>query len=183
MSMSACVCLLARISPQSRTTRVVFTKFLCMLPMSVAWSSGTLMIGRIACLPESGNGSAQRGWSVIYDCNLPCSLMCRVGSHIQEMSYTLKTTHRSVTALYTYSGLPYQVFHEHASEITTRYWHLRAGIMEAIASGVCWLIRKGWGHWMFSVDQLLKKVCMFVIFKFCCIYLAQNLLSWREDRS
>ena len=37
--------------------------------------------------------------------------MCRVGSHIDEMSYTSKTLHRSVAALYSYSGLPYQVFY------------------------------------------------------------------------
>jgi len=41
-----------------------------MLPMSVAWSSGMLTIGRIAYRREwqRGDGSAQRGRSVIYDC-------------------------------------------------------------------------------------------------------------------
>ena len=42
--------------------------FLWMLPMSVARCiSGTLTIGRIACRRERGDGSAQRGRSVIYD--------------------------------------------------------------------------------------------------------------------
>jgi len=39
------------------------------LPMSVARSSsGMLTIGRIAYRREGGDGSAQRGRSVIYDC-------------------------------------------------------------------------------------------------------------------
>jgi len=53
----------------SGTTRAIFTKFLCMLPMSVArCSSGMLTIGRTAYRREGGDGSAQRGRSVIYDC-------------------------------------------------------------------------------------------------------------------
>jgi len=40
-----------------------------MLPISVARSfSGTLAIGRIAYRREGGDGSAQRGRSLIYDC-------------------------------------------------------------------------------------------------------------------
>ena len=50
----------------SGTTRAIFTKFLCMLPMSVARSSsGMLTIDRIADGREGGNGSAQRGRSVV----------------------------------------------------------------------------------------------------------------------
>jgi len=47
-------------------------QFLCMLPMSVARSSsGMLTIGRIAYQRERGDGSAERGRSVIYDCLVP----------------------------------------------------------------------------------------------------------------
>jgi len=53
----------------SGTTRAIFTNFLCMLPLSMARSySGMLTIGRITCRREGGDGSAQRGRSVIYDC-------------------------------------------------------------------------------------------------------------------
>jgi len=53
----------------SWTTCMIFTKFLCMLSMSVAQSSsGMLTIGRITYLREGGDGSAQRGRSVIYNC-------------------------------------------------------------------------------------------------------------------
>jgi len=53
----------------SGTTRAIFAKFLCMLPMSVARSSsGMLTIGRIAYRREGGDGNAQRRQSVIYDC-------------------------------------------------------------------------------------------------------------------
>ena len=46
--------------------------------------------------------------------NVVCdSVMSRVGSCMEEMSYLSKTSHRSITALYSYSGLPYQVF-DHA---------------------------------------------------------------------
>ena len=57
---------------------MIFTKFLCMLPVSMAQSSGMLMIGCIAYRREGGDGSAQRGRSVIYDC-LVCIAMnvCR----------------------------------------------------------------------------------------------------------
>jgi len=42
--------------------------FLCVLPMSMARSSsGMLTIGRIAYRRERGDGTAQRGRSVIYD--------------------------------------------------------------------------------------------------------------------
>ena len=52
----------------SEITRAIFTNILCMLPMSVARSSsGMLTIGRIANRREGGDGSAQRGQSVIYD--------------------------------------------------------------------------------------------------------------------
>jgi len=51
------VCLSVR-EAISGTTRAIFTKFLCMLPMSVARSSsGTLTIGRIAYRrEEAGRG-------------------------------------------------------------------------------------------------------------------------------
>jgi len=46
--------------------------------------------------------------------NYVCSIahvivLCRSGSHFEEMSYLSKTSLRSVTSLYSYSGLPYQV--------------------------------------------------------------------------
>jgi len=70
--MSASVCVFVCLSVRqdiSGTPRAIFTKFLCMLAMSVARSSsGTLTIGRIAYRREGGDGSAQRGRSVIYDC-------------------------------------------------------------------------------------------------------------------
>ena len=45
----------------SGTTRAIFTKFLCMLPMFVARSSsGMVAIGRIAYRREGGDGSAHR---------------------------------------------------------------------------------------------------------------------------
>jgi len=62
-----CVCLSARISPGPHSRSL--PKFMCMLPVSVARSSsGMLTIGRIACRREGGDGSAQRGQSVIYNC-------------------------------------------------------------------------------------------------------------------
>ena len=59
----------------SGTTCAIFTIFLCMLPMSVARSSGMLTIGCIGYRREGGDGSAQRGRSVIYDC-LVLSVVC-----------------------------------------------------------------------------------------------------------
>jgi len=58
MSMSVCgsVCLCVCLSVREdifRTTRAIFTKFFCTLPMSVARSSsGMFTIGRIACRRE-----------------------------------------------------------------------------------------------------------------------------------
>ena len=67
MSMSS-VCLSVR-GDISGITLAIFANILCMLPMSVARSSsGTLTIGRIAYRREGGDGSAQRGRSVINDC-------------------------------------------------------------------------------------------------------------------
>jgi len=62
-----CVCLFVPgISPEPHARPV---PFLCMFPMSVVRSScGMLMISRIAYRREWGDGSAQRGRSVIYDC-------------------------------------------------------------------------------------------------------------------
>jgi len=61
------VCLPARISPEPHARSLSI--FLCLLPMPVARSSsGMLMIGRIAYRRKCGDGSAQRGRSVIYDC-------------------------------------------------------------------------------------------------------------------
>ena len=57
----------------SRTTRTIFTKFLCVLPVSMARSSsGMLTIGRITYWREGGDGSAQRGRCVIYNCLVDC---------------------------------------------------------------------------------------------------------------
>jgi len=50
MSVCVCVCLFARISPEPHERSL--PNFLCVLPMSVARSSGTLTIGRIACRRE-----------------------------------------------------------------------------------------------------------------------------------
>jgi len=61
------VCLSVR-EDISGTTRAIFTNLLCVLPMSVARSFGTLTIGRIAHRREGGDGSAERGRSVTYDC-------------------------------------------------------------------------------------------------------------------
>ena len=63
-----CVCLSVH-EDISGTTCEIFTKFLCVLLMSVAQSSsGILTIGRIAYRQEEGEGNAQRGRSVINDC-------------------------------------------------------------------------------------------------------------------
>jgi len=57
-----CLCVCLSVHEDIRgTTRAIFTKFLCTLPMSVARSpSGMLTIGRIAYRREAGDGSAQR---------------------------------------------------------------------------------------------------------------------------
>jgi len=68
MSVCLYVCLSVR-EDISGTTLAIFTKFVRMLPMSVARSSsGMLMIGRFANRRIGGDGSAQRGRSVIDDC-------------------------------------------------------------------------------------------------------------------
>ena len=73
-----CVCPSVR-EDISGTIRAIFTKFLCVLPMSMARSFfGTLTIG---CCPhrlstEGGDGSAQHGRCVIYDC-LVITAVCR----------------------------------------------------------------------------------------------------------
>ena len=94
MSVSVCgsVCLSVR-EHISGTTRVIFTKFLCMLPaMSVVRSSPDMFtIGRIACrlkgvffsienalLVGKGGGSAQRGRSMLYDCLVFCCIVSTV---------------------------------------------------------------------------------------------------------
>jgi len=62
-----CVCLSVR-KVISGTTCAIFTNFLGMLPMSVAWSSsGMFTVGRIAYRRKGGDRSAQRGRTVIYD--------------------------------------------------------------------------------------------------------------------
>jgi len=58
------VCLSNRISPEPHAQPL--PTFLCMLSMTVARSSGTLMIGRITYQQKWGDGSAQCGRSVIY---------------------------------------------------------------------------------------------------------------------
>ena len=57
------VCLSARQDrPISGTTRAIFTKFLCLFPMSVAWSpSGMLTVGRIACRRKRVTGVHSAG--------------------------------------------------------------------------------------------------------------------------
>jgi len=55
MSVSVCLTVCLSVREVSRTTRAIFTKFLCMLPIFVAWSSfGTLTIGRIAYRRQKG---------------------------------------------------------------------------------------------------------------------------------
>jgi len=77
--MSMSVCLSARISPEPHAWSL--PNFLCMLPMSVTWSSsGTyinlhftyLLLGRIAYWWKGGDGCAQRGQTVIYDYLVRC---------------------------------------------------------------------------------------------------------------
>jgi len=64
-----CVCLSARISPEPRARSL--PNLLCMFPMSVAQSSsGMLTTGRITYRRGGGDGSAQRGRSLIYDCHV-----------------------------------------------------------------------------------------------------------------
>jgi len=69
VSVSLRACLSVR-QDISGTPSAIFTKFF----MRVAYVRGSvpfrgmLMIGRIAYRPEGGDGSAQRGRSVIYDC-------------------------------------------------------------------------------------------------------------------
>ena len=74
MSMSACLSVCEDISG---TTRAIFTKFLCVLPMTVAQSSsGPLTVGRIAYRREVGERECTAGAK----CNLrlPCSSFCLV---------------------------------------------------------------------------------------------------------
>jgi len=60
------VCLSLCLSVRQHISR---TKLLCMLPMSVARSTpGILTISRIAYGREGGDGRAQSGRSVIYEC-------------------------------------------------------------------------------------------------------------------
>jgi len=79
------VCLYVR-QDISRTKHAIFNKFLCLLPMSVARSFCMLTIGRIAYRREEGDGSAQRGRSVIYDCLVNiCSAVAITGYVISLM--------------------------------------------------------------------------------------------------
>ena len=76
----------------SGTTRAIFTNFLCLLPVSVARSysySGMLTIGRIACRREEGDGSAQRGQSVIYDCLVVVAVVAVFVIIITLTTYTI----------------------------------------------------------------------------------------------
>ena len=83
------------------TTRAIFTKFLCMLPMSVARSSsGMLTIGRIAYRREGVDESAQCGRNVIYDCfvfSVACqtSTMCSCTSLILHICWLIMAALRS----------------------------------------------------------------------------------------
>jgi len=106
MSVCVCVCVCLSVCLSVRedisgTTHAIFTKFLCMLPMSVARSStGMSTIGRIAYRREGGDGSAQHGRSVIYNChalqpirNMPVwtyiKFVCRHGLHTVHVVYTV----------------------------------------------------------------------------------------------
>jgi len=64
MSMSVCVSVCPR--GISGTTRVIFTKFF----VHVAYVRGLVLLRHITCWQEGGNGSAQGGQSVIYDCRV-----------------------------------------------------------------------------------------------------------------
>jgi len=63
MSVCVFVCLSVR-EDVSGTTCATSTKFF----VRVAYVRGMLTIGRIACRRDGGDGSAQHGRSVIYDC-------------------------------------------------------------------------------------------------------------------
>ena len=63
-----CVCLSVREDISQNHTSDLHQIFLGMLPVSVARSSAVLTTGRIAYRREGGDGSAQCGRSVIYDC-------------------------------------------------------------------------------------------------------------------
>ena len=70
IAISASVCLSVylsnRISPEPYARSL--PTFLCLLSMSMARSSGMLVIGRIAYRQKGGDGSAQRRRRVIYSC-------------------------------------------------------------------------------------------------------------------
>jgi len=76
------------------TTREIFTNFLCMLPMSVAWSSpGMLTIGFIVYWREGGDGSAQRGWSLRLNLRLhwqTCDLSASAWAETGTVRYLAK---------------------------------------------------------------------------------------------
>ena len=85
MSMSVCVSvfLFVRKDIFGIICAIFTPNFLCMLPMSVARSSsGMLMIGCIAYQREGadGDGTAQHGRSVIYDCLVMAALCNRAGT-------------------------------------------------------------------------------------------------------
>ena len=61
------------------TTRAIFTNFLHIAYVRDWSCSGKLTIGRIAYRREGGDGSAQRGRCVIYDC-----LVCRLRYAVQR---------------------------------------------------------------------------------------------------
>ena len=76
MSMSVCVCLSvcvsvclsARISPEPHARSLHIFAHVVYGRAWLSVLSGTLTIGRIAYRREGGDGSAQRGRNVIYDC-------------------------------------------------------------------------------------------------------------------
>ena len=68
-----CICVYVCSIGYLRNLKHDLYHFLCTLPVSVARSSpGMLMTGRIAYRRERGDGSAQRGRSVIYSCIYTC---------------------------------------------------------------------------------------------------------------
>jgi len=81
------VCLCESVCPRGYPHTRSLPIFLRMLPMSVARSSsGTLTIGRIAYRREGGDGSAQRGRSVIYYC-LVIAVFHAISNYIQYVNF------------------------------------------------------------------------------------------------
>jgi len=98
MSMSVCVFVCPRGYLRNHTRDLHL--FLCMLPMSVAWSSsGMLTIGRIAYRREGDDGCAQRWWSVISDCLVFILVIVEIcATQHKQYSFTCGESDVSMTA-------------------------------------------------------------------------------------